>query len=238
MLWVAPAAGPGGKTTTRDWGNGPRSSLLFALLYRMRLLVIYGIWVTMLYGAVHSIVSLATGASKHVRRMVDTAGTTASHLATAGVGMLDGSNSAANNAAASRIDSSNDQQPATSTQTSTSDTRHKECDSLSSPATNLSTSSSAAPWTEDAAGGDPSLQSASTAAAVNWHAPSTPDIAGKSGKLVFISAAATAASPHNTAKPEQSRLQHPSTRFVHDLLSVVMPVYLLMMGSLVFSAGV
>jgi hypothetical protein len=45
---------------TRDWGSGrPGSGLLFILMYRMRLLLLYGAWVTVLYGAVHAVCDLS-----------------------------------------------------------------------------------------------------------------------------------------------------------------------------------
>lgn len=70
---LLPAAGRSGQARTAEWGRGPNSSMLFVILYRMRLLLLYGVWVTVLYGAFRAVVDLTTAAGKAGYHMINRA---------------------------------------------------------------------------------------------------------------------------------------------------------------------
>lgn len=67
-------AGRSWQARTRDWGRGPNGSILFVILYRMRLLLLYGVWVTVLYGAFRAVADLTTAAGRAGYSLVSKAG--------------------------------------------------------------------------------------------------------------------------------------------------------------------
>lgn len=58
-----------------DWGSNSRGNLLFALLFRLRLLAMYGLWMTLLFGALNlagSLIISFLGALVHVSKLAST----------------------------------------------------------------------------------------------------------------------------------------------------------------------
>uniref|UniRef100_A0A383W3Z7 Uncharacterized protein n=1 Tax=Tetradesmus obliquus TaxID=3088 RepID=A0A383W3Z7_TETOB len=185
------SAGNGGRgggsqgRRTRDWGSGrPGSGLLYILMYRIRLLLLYGAWVTVLYGAVHAVCDLS---AKVGRTALGLAGKASGWAAANGTG----------DAASSSSSSSGSE--------------------AASPAAGAAASSAAAG--AEAAAGSSSQQLEAAAAAA---AP--PGDGGSDNGSRFASIS--------------SRLQErPTARVFNDLMACVIPLYLMLLGSVCFFAS-
>lgn len=172
---------------TRDWGRGPNSSILFVILYRMRLLLLYGVWVTVLYGAFRAVVDLTTAAGKAGYSLVNKA-----------ADMLYGS-------------SSDDSSAGTAAAASAS---VLEC-SAGSPAAGSVEADGSAAAASEAEGGLPDGEQAVSAASSSS--------SGSGGR-------------NFPAGHLKDRPAAPSA--FENMVSAVIPVYLMLLGSVVFFASV
>jgi hypothetical protein len=176
-------AGRSWQARTRDWGRGPNSSILFVILYRMRLLLLYGVWVTVLYGAFRAVVDLTTAAGKAGYSLVNKA-----------ADLLYG----------------------TTTSSSTDDSNRTEAAADAAAVLECS---------------DPAA-----AAAASTHTDSSTGVAEEgagSGE-----SASTSSSSSGTFAAANRLKNRPTVTVFEDMMSAVIPVYLMLLGSVVFFASI
>lgn len=186
-------AGAGGRSQahTRDWGpGGPGSSLLFAIMHRLRLLLFYGIWVTMLYGVLHGVAGIAFKCGAGVTAAAAKLAVLADRGGGAGDSSSDGS-------AEEPALASTDAAPA------------------AAAAAGGAAAAAVVPGGEQQPSGSGSASGSEQAAATGGRAASWPALDDAAARL------------H----------QRPTARFFQDLMSCVVPLYLMLIGSVVFFAS-
>lgn len=213
---VAPCAGGRSQAQTRDWGGGPNSSILFFLMYRIRMLLLYGAWVTVLYGALRAVCDL----SAKVGRGVMATAVHASSWAASGLHTHNGSSSAS-------------REPGTAAgSSSTSGSSDAAEGNSAAAAAAAALAATSAPGENGGAG--------STAAVTAADTDSTKELSGPAGSCRDSSSSSTGGGDGSSRFASISaRLQErPTARLFTDLMACVIPLYLMLMGSVVFFASV